>query len=74
MKKQRTRMMRVTCPECNRNVAAYIPKGGDGSALRIRRHKRQSRGVAVGPLLFVCDGSYFVVDVSEAAGGRGEKC
>lgn len=30
--------MKVICPVCEKVVGAYIPKGGDGSAYRPRRH------------------------------------
>lgn len=30
--------MKVICPVCERVIGAYIPKGGDGSAYRPRRH------------------------------------
>lgn len=38
-KAPRKRMERVTCPECGKNVAARIPRGGDGSALQPVAHK-----------------------------------
>jgi hypothetical protein len=30
---------RMTCPRCGRPIAAYVPKGGDGSGVRLRRHR-----------------------------------
>lgn len=30
--------MKVICPVCEKVVSAYVPKGGDGSALRPYRH------------------------------------
>lgn len=30
--------MKVICPVCEKVVGAYVPKGGDGSAYRPRRH------------------------------------
>ena len=32
-------MERVVCPVCGREVAAYVPKGGDGTGLRPRKHR-----------------------------------
>lgn len=32
--KTRKRMERVVCPECGKTVAARVPRGGDGTALR----------------------------------------
>lgn len=29
---------RVTCPGCGRNISAYVPHMGDGSALRTTKH------------------------------------
>jgi hypothetical protein len=29
---------RFTCPECCKRVAAYVPRGGDGSARLLRSH------------------------------------
>lgn len=44
------------CPWCGKIVPAYVPRGGDGSGLRLRRHTatRKSRNV--------CKGTYYVVD------------
>ena len=30
---------RVTCPGCHRQISAYIPHFGDGSGLRLVKHK-----------------------------------
>jgi hypothetical protein len=30
--------MKVICPVCEKVVSAYVPRGGDGSALRPYRH------------------------------------
>lgn len=45
---------RITCPECGRTVAGYVPSGGDGTALRPRRHNRPGNGT--------CWGTYTLVD------------
>lgn len=34
---------RVRCPVCGRSVAAYVPKDGDGSAVRIVKHNGITR-------------------------------
>jgi hypothetical protein len=31
---------RVVCPICGVNVVGFVPKGGDGSVLRVRAHQR----------------------------------
>lgn len=36
------RAERLPCERCNRIVATFIPSGGDGSALRVRRHNTPS--------------------------------
>lgn len=30
---------KITCPGCGRTISAYVPHMGDGSALRMVRHK-----------------------------------
>lgn len=30
--------MKAICPRCNKKVGAYVPRGGDGSAVRLRMH------------------------------------
>jgi hypothetical protein len=32
---------RFLCPECGRDVAGLNPRGGDGSAIRLRPHNDQ---------------------------------
>ena len=32
----------VECVACGRTVGAFVPKGGDGTGLMTRRHKRPS--------------------------------
>jgi len=36
---------RVICPGCHRKISAYVPHRGDGSGLRLVKHKR---GTAAG--------------------------
>ena len=39
----------VTCPGCGRRISAYVPRGGDGSDVRIVTHSmfgRATRGHA----------------------------
>lgn len=31
--------IRYRCPACQKRVATYIPRGGDGSAIFFKRHK-----------------------------------
>lgn len=51
------RMERVECPECGKEVAAYVPAGGDGSALRPRAH--------VSDTGLKCSGKHHLVDARE---------
>lgn len=48
------RSERRVCQWCGREVSAYIPKGGDGSAIRIRKHKGRDGQE--------CGGSYRMVE------------
>lgn len=32
--------MRAVCPRCGRVAGGVVPKGGDGSAIRLRKHSR----------------------------------
>lgn len=66
-------MFRVICPVCSRTVAAYVPSGGDGTALRPYKHSRtqQIKGVSMHSCLPIrrretCPGHYDLVDVAEA--------
>lgn len=59
MKKQRSRLGRVICPCCGREIAAYAPSGGDGSALRIKQHKLYQTQQD-------CDGGGMVIDLKES--------
>lgn len=34
--------MTAICPKCNREIVAYVPRGGDGSAVRLYRHRLPS--------------------------------
>jgi hypothetical protein len=36
--RSRRRLFRGTCAECGRDVAAYVPAGGDGSLYLARAH------------------------------------
>ena len=45
--------MKIICPICEKTVFGYVPRGGDGSALRPRRHGE-------------CEGRFELVDASEA--------
>ncbi len=57
--------MKAQCPLCKRVVGANIPKGGDGSAVKIRKHDREFRHFEkYGPHTTreVCEGSYTIVD------------
>ncbi len=36
---RRTREQVGVCPVCNRTIATYVPRGGDGSARLFRAHK-----------------------------------
>jgi hypothetical protein len=45
--------MKVKCPVCDKLVSGYVPKGGDGSVLRPRKHGD-------------CDGRFYDVDLAEA--------
>lgn len=40
--------MRIECPVCGRLIGAYFPAGGDGSAVRARRHKGTAGGLCGG--------------------------
>lgn len=31
---------RELCQRCHRLIGVYVPRGGDGSAVRLRRHRR----------------------------------
>lgn len=42
------RPMKIECPWCHLPAGAYIPKGGDGSALRLRSHKNLWGGKCMG--------------------------
>jgi hypothetical protein len=54
---------RMKCPNCGREVGTYIPSGGDGSAVRLRRHVRPDRrhdqivGAIAGAISKWCIGS-----------------
>lgn len=39
------RYEKVACPVCGRRVAAYVPFGGDGSALRPVPHKHPGKAL-----------------------------
>ena len=57
--------MKAKCPVCNRIVGAVNPKGGDGTAVKIRKHDREIRSFQkYGPhvTLEVCEGSYTLVN------------
>jgi hypothetical protein len=41
---------RLPCETCNRPVATYLPRGGDGTALRVRPHQTPDKAD--------CDGQY----------------
>lgn len=45
---------RVICPVCKKEVAGSLPKGGDGTELRPRKHLDQRPGA---PKKTVCEGS-----------------
>jgi hypothetical protein len=51
--------MRARCPRCDRAVQVRTCRGGDGSAVRISRHK------AAPDHAVSCPGSYEVLDLSE---------
>lgn len=58
----RYRQARADCPECGRDVAAYVPRHGDGSAYRIVwHHGRTDDGGSSGP----CPGRFEIVDTSD---------
>lgn len=57
--------MRARCPKCGRLVGANVPKGGDGSAVRLRSHV-----VDDGTL---CNGKR-VVDAAEVVTSPAEVC
>jgi len=40
--------MKIECPWCHMRVGAYVPKGGDGSAMRLRSHKNMWGGRCMG--------------------------
>jgi len=40
--------MKIECPWCHMLAGAYVPKGGDGSALRLRSHKNLWGGKCMG--------------------------
>jgi len=40
--------MKIECPWCHKFAGAYVPKGGDGSALRLRSHKNLWGGKCMG--------------------------
>lgn len=48
----------VRCPVCQKKVSAQVPRRGDGSALKVRRHPR---GAEV-----PCPGSLMIVDRGQA--------
>lgn len=50
----------IRCPVCKKTVACFIPRGGDGSGVRPRKHVSALDG-CTNP----CKGYYMVVDVSE---------
>ena len=56
------RLSRFRCPVCDRLVAGYNPKDGDGSARRLRPHNRYTQ--AANHHSFPCDGSRLEVDVA----------
>lgn len=56
----------VTCRVCHHRYTGFIPKGGDGSALRPRKHYRRiprstNMGLTYQSTREVCPGSYRVV-------------
>lgn len=51
--------MKARCPGCDRVVQVFPCRGGDGSAVRIPRHKAEpSHAVS-------CSGAYTVLELSE---------
>ena len=54
----------IQCPVCHNNYLGVVPKGGDGSALRPRLHKRKNRRMFQGTIYKyeTCPGSYIVVE------------
>ena len=51
--------MKVFCPVCGKRVGAYVPAGGDGSGVRIRKHNH--RAFVRTTLKVQCEGSFEVV-------------
>lgn len=51
---------RVTCPLCGYPVAAWVPRGGDGSDVKMVKHRDQLSGE-------VCDGSGRLAGESKAS-------
>lgn len=41
-KKQHGTLYRLTCQTCGKVVGAVIPRGGDGTAYRSRRHRNNA--------------------------------
>lgn len=42
--KRVSRAERRTCPVCGRTISTFVPKGGDGSRVMLRRHCDYSLG------------------------------
>jgi hypothetical protein len=34
---------RVTCPECGRRISAWVPHAGDGTDVKIKKHRDRRR-------------------------------
>lgn len=57
----------LDCPKCGRRIRATVPKSGDGSALRVRKHNRKrpySRVARMNTPVERCGFSWRMVDWS----------
>lgn len=63
----------VTCSICDNRFVGIVPKGGDGSVLRPRKHNRGSWGRFGRVVNEVCPGSYRLAKEFEHAQVKGSK-
>ena len=61
MQRQAPESVRVYCPWCKRPVTATVPRGGDGTGFKIRRHVPEGKNVRTDP---PCEGCAAVVVLS----------
>lgn len=55
---------KAVCPYCHKLVAAQWPRGGDGSAVRLKKHNKQRMALIsnrIRPYNELCEGSMRLV-------------